>query len=206
MRHVFLLHLLYCHLLTCLFVHCEFYQSKLTLSESLPNFVILQHVGVSHCLLQPLNPPLLLFDRREEYKAGFIWRNDNFHRVVTLLLRLTTSRWVFTGNLVYCHISEIGSRKAVHHFVVLFSPLAVKVELIADYDHPVFLETFCLCFEEAVSFVMRDWFILLEVSKSFQNLLGWSPWPFRVHSDHAALPPQCNVRRLTYHLIVVYAL
>ena len=94
----------------------------------------------------------------------------------------------------------------MHNLVVLFTPFAIEVELVPDYDHPVLLETFSLCLEEAVSFVMRNWFILSEVSESFQYLLGWSPWPFRVHCDHAALPSQCNVRRLTNHLSVVYAL
>ena len=69
MGHVFFLHLFNSHLLSSLLVNCKFDETKLPFAKSLADFIILQHIGVAHCLLEPLNPLVLLLYCSEEHQT-----------------------------------------------------------------------------------------------------------------------------------------
>ena len=85
----------------------------------------------------------------------------------------------------------------MHHFVVLLTSLAIKVELVADDHHPVLLEALSLGLQEAVPFMLSNRLVLCYVAESFQNLMRWSSWSLRLlgmHCNHAPFASQSNIR------------
>ena len=160
MCHVLFLHLLDGNLLPCFLVHSQLDEAKLAFAECLSYLIILKDVSVSHSQLQPWNPILLLFNRSKEHEAWLVRRDDYLDWIVTLPLWLTTRLvWVLVRDFIVSDISEVGSCKTVHYFVILLATFPVEVELVSNNNHPMLFETFSLSFQKAMSLVLVNWLV-----------------------------------------------
>jgi hypothetical protein len=170
-------------------VHTELYQPELPLAQGLVQPVKVKDVSLLHGLLHPCLPLSTFRILFEVDYPRLVWRNHQFKRtvlakisrclgffvaVVALLARADCTQLFGSTLDVPISIIDVSASKTVHDLVLCVGTAPEKVNLVANQNQQVLLQSADLCLQVACPFkllALVDYLVALASSESFNHHL-----------------------------------